>query len=188
MLESCDVFDIVFVCTGNRARSPLAAVLFRRYSEGVDVCVRSVGTLELGLLPALPQAVEAGRDLLVDLSGHLTRSVRDVDLSSTDVVLGFESFHVSAAIDQGRARPERTFMLRELVALLETDDSDGDPTSRARALVARADSRRVRADWTSAGASIADPMGKPAEFMRATAAEIDRLVRQLVQRLFGIEA
>lgn len=179
------MFDVVFVCTGNRARSPLAAVLFRRYSEGVDVCVRSVGTLELGLLPALPQAVKAGRDLFVDLSGHLTRSVRDVDLSSTDVVLGFESFHVSAAIDQGGARPERTFLLRELVALLETDDSDGDPTSRARGLVARADSRRVRSDWTS-GATIADPIGKPAEFMRATAAEIDRLVRQLVQRLFGI--
>src|SRR5680860_173255 len=123
------MFEVVFVCTGNRARSPLAAVLFDRYSEGVDVRVHSVGTLELGSLPALPRAVEAGRDLFVDLSGHLTRSVRDVDLSSADVVLGFESFHVSAAIAQGGAHPERTFLLRELVALLVTHASGPDPTS-----------------------------------------------------------
>jgi hypothetical protein len=30
---SSDVFDVVFVCTGNRLRSPLAEALFRREKE-----------------------------------------------------------------------------------------------------------------------------------------------------------
>jgi len=54
-------FRIDFVCTGNRFRSPLAAELLRRAIGGLPVEVASVGTLDLGPLSALPEAMEEWR-------------------------------------------------------------------------------------------------------------------------------
>ena len=179
-------FEAVFVCTGNRARSPLAALLFRRYSSGVDVRVRSAGTLDFEGLPALPEAVAAGRQLGIDLSGHRSRALRAVDLSRADVVLGFEPFHASAAIAEAQADPERTFLLGELAALVGTDESETEPAARARSLVTGAHARRGSSPWAASGVAIADPVGKPPEVVRALAAEIDRHVKYLVERMFGV--
>jgi protein-tyrosine-phosphatase len=177
------VFRLVFVCTGNRARSPLAEALCRRYATGMEIRVESAGTLDLGRLPPLPDAVRAGRALDVDIACHRTRSLGDVDLGSADLVLGFEPFHVAAAIEAG-ARPERAFLLGELVALLAPSESDGDVVRRARSNVARAHARRALVPLT-AMATIADPLGKTSSVMRATAQEIDELVSRLALRLFG---
>lgn len=181
------MFDVVFVCTGNRARSPLAEALFRRHSAGVDVRVSSVGTLALGPVPALPQAIKVAQGLRVDLTGHRARSLRDVDISSADLVLGFEPSHVSAAIALGRAVPDRAFLLRELIALMGRAADEDDAVSRARSVVAKAGSRRVHSHW-STGLTIADPLGKPVKVMQATALEIDQLVRRLAEGLFGSPA
>lgn len=180
-----DVFEVVFVCTGNRARSALAQALFRRHGTGAPAAVSSVGTLDVGPLPALPDAVEAGRRLSVDLTGHRARALRRANLSSADLVLGFEPFHVSAALVEGDADPARAFLLGELVMLLEEVAWQHDPIARARAAIADADSRRVRNRPDRAAPVVRDPLGKPAKVMLRTATEIDLLVRRLVLGLFG---
>jgi protein-tyrosine phosphatase len=181
------VFEVVFVCTGNRARSPLAEALFRRHAAGIDVDVGSAGTLDLGAVPPLPHAIEVARRLGLELSGHRARSLSEVDLSATDLVLGFEPAHVSAAVAVGRAAPDRTFLLRELLALMGDTAAKGDAVAHARRVVAGAASRRVPTQW-SAGLTIADPLGKPVWVMRDTALEIDRLVHRLAEGLFGLAA
>jgi protein-tyrosine phosphatase len=180
-----DTFEVVFVCTGNRARSALAEALFRHHALGKPTIAWSVGTLDAASLPALPDAMDAGRRLGVDLSGHSSRALREADLSSTDLVLGFEPFHVSTSVVTGRANPARTFLLGELVMLLGNAVPGGDPAVRARAAVRDADQRRALypPDWSTA--VIEDPIGKPARTMRRTAAEIDKLVQRLVLGLFG---
>ena len=52
-------FHVVFVCTGNRARSPLAEVFLRAKVDSGAVRVESYGTLELGPAPATPEAIAA---------------------------------------------------------------------------------------------------------------------------------
>jgi len=180
------VFEVIFICTGNRARSALAAALFRRYSAGVRTAVSSAGTLDLACLPALPDAVEAGRRLGVDLSDHRAHGLGRGDLGSTDLVLGFEPGHVSAAVVDGKADPARAFLLGELVMLLDDEGVwDDDPVERARKVIAIADSRRVRYRPDRAARIVPDPVGRPARVMHRTAHEIDGLVRDLVLRLFG---
>jgi protein-tyrosine-phosphatase len=178
-----DVFELVFVCTGNRARSPLAEALFRRYSKGMRVRVRSAGTVGLDRLPPLPDAVKAGRALDVDIARHRTRPLGDLDLGSADLVLGFEPFHVEAAIEGG-APPERVFLIGELVALLIPDEHGGEVVRRARDAVAQAHRRRVLVP-SGTTATIADPVGKSRSVMQATAKEIDDLVHRLALGLFG---
>jgi protein-tyrosine-phosphatase len=184
-LRTCsEPFAVVFVCTGNRARSPLACALFERYAD-VDVRASSVGTLDVVGAPALPEAVAAASRLGVDLSQHASRALRDADLSDADLVLGFEPQHVAAAVVDGGAEIGRTFLLGELPSLLEGPvTTDEDPCAGARFAVSVADSRRVRMRPDAARA-IADPFGRPASEMERTAEEIDRLVRDAVAHLFG---
>ncbi len=181
--DSTDPFDVVFVCTGNRARSPLAEALFRKYAADVGATASSVGTLHAEGDLALPEAVEAARRLGVDLSAHSSRSIVAADLSRADLVLGFEPVHLSIAVVEAGASIGRTFLLGELVALLDLPKTQEDPRANARFAVSVADSRRIRSRPDPARA-IADPYGASAKVMQATANEIDRLVRELAIGLF----
>jgi protein-tyrosine phosphatase len=180
-----DVFEVVFVCTGNRARSALAEALFRRHSRGARTSVSSVGTLDVGSVPALADAVEAGRRLGVDLASHRARALRHVDLSSAGLVLGFEPFHVSFAVVEGGADPARTFLLGELAMLLDGRASAHDVPAHPRAAVADADTRRLRNRPDRAAPVVRDPLGKSPKVMRRTAEEINGLVQRVVLGLFG---
>lgn len=184
----CDQsFEVVFVCTANRARSPLAEALFRRYVSEVDAVVRSAGTLGVESAPALKDAIEAGLRHGVDLTDHRAQPLRSASVASADLVIGFEQPHVAAAVVEGGACPDRAFLLGELTSLLPDDVCGEDPCRRARIRVAQADSRRVRARPHPSTQLIADPYGKPAKVMNRTAKQIDRLVDDLAAVLFGIE-
>ncbi len=67
-------FHIVFVCTGNRARSPLAEAFLRAKIGNRAVRIESYGTLELGPEPAMPEAIAAASALRIDIRGHRARS------------------------------------------------------------------------------------------------------------------
>jgi len=179
-------FSVVFVCTGNQARSPLAEALYRHYTEGVATVVTSFGTSDVGAAPPLPQALEAAASVGVDLSNHRARALRRGDLDGVDLVLGFEPFHQAVAVVEGGASAANTLLLAELVSLLgDVPLTDADDTARARSVVAVADSRRARSR-PAADTSIADPLGQPDEVMFRIAEQIDEHVRRLVDGLFGV--
>lgn len=180
-----ETFEVVFVCTGNRARSPLAAALLRQATSGLDVVVSSYGTLDVGPLPPLPDALLAAERLGVDLSGHRARVLPAGGLVHAALVLGFEPDHVAAAAIEARADPGRTFLLAELTRLL--DGAAGDAAvEHARSLVSAADARRVRSRPDPA-ATIADPLGLPREGTWRVAQSIALHVDRLAASLFGNE-
>jgi protein-tyrosine-phosphatase len=183
-VKTLDELTVVFVCTGNRFRSPLAELIFRRAAGDVPVRTASRGTLELGPLPALPEALEEAERLGLDLASHRARPIDGEDLSSMDLVLGFERMHVVAAVVEASAPRERTFTLPELVELLEAGErpSASEPVERAReAISAAATARRDR----HAVPEVLDPIGQPRQVFRETAAELEDLVGRLTDRLFA---
>lgn len=187
MSAGADPFQIVVICTGNRFRSPIAEQLLRLRLDGQPVEVSSAGTLDLGAVPALPEALDLAPELGIDLLQHRTRHVASRPLGDADLVVGFERKHLAAAVVDGGARRERTFTLPELAALLRAADAPAgvDPRERARALVASADDVRNRVRTDAPPAEVADPLGKTREQFRATAAAVGELVDQVASRLFG---
>jgi len=176
---------VAFVCTGNRARSPLAEALLRRKVDPRRVDVSSFGTLDLGDRGALVEAIAVGRSLGVDLAAHRSRPLPQGSLRTTDLVVGFEPSHVSAAIAKGGAPDANTFMLLELPELLEglvsVDLSVGVEGSRR--LIEEMDRlRRARKDWSPP--ALPDPYGEPRHVMAETARLIDAILSHLASELF----
>lgn len=79
---------ILFVCSGNTCRSPLAAALANSHLRGITA--ESAGTLP-GYSVA-KHTVELAADLVnVDLATHVPRDVRDLELDSFDIVVALDS-------------------------------------------------------------------------------------------------
>ena len=73
---------ILFVCTGNTCRSPMACALAR--AAGVDA--QSAGLQAYDGAPATPQAVRAARLFGADLTGHRARTVDETMMREAEEV------------------------------------------------------------------------------------------------------
>ncbi len=74
---------ILFLCVANSARSQMAEGLARAcLAEGIEV-------LSAGSRPSKvnPYAIEAMRELGIDISGHRSKSVDEIDVAGLDVVV-----------------------------------------------------------------------------------------------------
>lgn len=75
---------VLFLCVANAARSPMAAALAQRALHA------EVRPSSAGIRPsdqAHPYAIEVMREVGVDLTGHVPRSVDDVALDEVDLVI-----------------------------------------------------------------------------------------------------
>jgi protein-tyrosine phosphatase len=182
-------FELVLLCTGNRARSPIAEAFLRDLLADLPVRVRSLGTLEVGAAPALPEAIEAAAARGLDISAHRARALAGEDLSGADLVVGFEQRHVVAAVVDGGARRDRVFSLPELVELLELGPAQrlGEPVERATQAIADAHARRSGLA-ASDRAELADPLGQDRRFYRDTVERVRELSTRLAFGLFGEDA
>jgi protein-tyrosine-phosphatase len=160
--------------------------MFLEEAHDLPVRAASLGILDIGPEPALPEAQRIAHTLGLDLTGHRARTVSPGALRGADLVVGFERKHVAAAVVDGQASRAHTFTLPELVALLESSPSPlvrGGPIERARARVAEAGARRRRAAATDPR-ELADPMGLTWREQVAIAERLRDLVGELADLLF----
>ncbi|MGH9867704.1 MAG: hypothetical protein ACREAA_06010 [Candidatus Polarisedimenticolia bacterium] len=105
--------NLLFVCTANLHRSPLAATLMAALLEKdgrSDVTVASAGLRTVDGLPALPEACDLAREMDgIDLSAHRSRRLTAGLLSEADVILVMEADQLLLIeeIDAGSARRAR---------------------------------------------------------------------------------
>jgi protein-tyrosine-phosphatase len=109
---------VLFVCTANRFRSPIAAASFQKKlrDEGIEGWqVGSAGTWTDPGLPPAREAVQTARQLGVSLDGHATCLVNAALLSGYDLILVMEMGHKEALESEFPAVQNRVFLLSEVV-------------------------------------------------------------------------
>lgn len=76
---------IMFVCTGNTCRSPMAEAIFRDIVPDAEAC--SAGISAISGQRASEEAVEVCADNGLDLSGHVSTNVNNSKIEEMDLVL-----------------------------------------------------------------------------------------------------
>ncbi len=176
---------MLFLCTGNICRSPMAEVLLQARCDaaGIDATVSSAGLLYDGA-PASGGAVEAMAGRGLDLSGHRSRILRREHLAAADLVLGMARMHVREAVVLDRARFGRTFTLKELVRRAEATGPRRDGTFDAWLGATGAGRRTVELLGEDPADDVADPIGRPLPFYERTADELSELVDRVVEAVW----
>ncbi len=88
---------VLFVCSGNVCRSPMAETLFRQAADhaGInELRIASAGTLGLWNLPAAPEAIDALREVGLDLGAHRSRGLVAEEIAATDWIVTMAREHI----------------------------------------------------------------------------------------------
>lgn len=128
MSPSEPVLRVLFVCTGNTCRSPLAAAALVRElgADAARVQVSSAGTSAWEGQPASEGSVAVARADGVDLSSHRSRRVSVTDLRAADWVFVMEPMHRIALEAVGGPR-DRVHVISEWPSAGEPDLPVSDP-------------------------------------------------------------
>ncbi|MGO8699613.1 MAG: ribose 5-phosphate isomerase B [Limisphaerales bacterium] len=120
---------VLFVCTGNICRSPMAEGLFRYATQGRTDCrAISAGVGAMEGQPPSPHAVRALKDLGIDISHQRSRMLTADLVEQADYIFGMTHSHVDSVNLLFPQAAEKTFLLREFDETLDEFEKDiSDP-------------------------------------------------------------
>lgn len=152
-------FRILFVCTGNTCRSPLAEALARREADArgwTHLSASSAGVAAGGGSPASSGSLAAAEQVGLDLSAHGSTQLTAELVADADLVLTMSPHHLFAVIELGGG-------------------------GHATLLSAFAEGRESEDAFDAPG--VPDPFGGPLEEYQQTRDHLEVLVRQVLDRL-----
>ncbi|VGO17395.1 Protein-arginine-phosphatase [Pontiella desulfatans] len=102
---------VLFVCTGNTCRSPMAEALFMHRKGDLDWKAESAGVYASHGSPASGNAVEALRELNVDLSGHRSQPLTPELVEKANLIVTMTEGHRWHVLDCFPEVENRVFLI-----------------------------------------------------------------------------
>jgi len=135
-LDAMSQVNILFICTGNTCRSPMAERLFRKHLaekigcridelEQIGYKVLSAGTMDLAGMPASAEAVVACEQKGIDLTDHTSRRLTRSLVEASDLIFGMAQSHCEHALFLSPEAEGRC-------VLLAGNDEIPDPVGRSQ--------------------------------------------------------
>jgi protein-tyrosine phosphatase len=149
-------FRLLFVCTGNTCRSPMAEAIARRRGEDLGYSGLEVGSAGVAAFPGSPAsggALRAAELHGLDLSGHRATLLTAELAADADLILAMSPSHLMRVIDLGAG--DRAALVTSYAGGLEPGRDVGIP----------------------------DPIGGPDEEYLETFRVLDELIDRVLQRL-----
>ena len=120
--------SVLFVCTGNQFRSPIAAEVFReqlvRDGRIAQWDVHSAGTWTSNGLPALRDAKQLAQSFGVNIEGHSTHMLDKALLEDADLILVMEAGHKESIQVEFPFARNKVHMLSQVVEGVAYDIPD----------------------------------------------------------------
>ncbi|MBE7025900.1 MAG: low molecular weight protein arginine phosphatase [Ruminococcaceae bacterium] len=113
---------IIFVCTGNTCRSPMAEALLRKKTEAHTVS--SAGVSVLFATPAAPNAVRTMQEYGLDISDHRSRQLTAEAVQAADRILTMTGMHKAVLCKLFPDAAEKTETLGEFAGHPDRDVPD----------------------------------------------------------------
>ena len=120
--------SILFVCTANRFRSPIAAALFAKRLQQEQIAqgwsVGSAGTWAEPGLPVVPSPRWANKHLGIDLEAHRALRVDRALLAAYDLILVMENNHEESLRVEFPEIKDKVFLLAKVASGVAYDVPD----------------------------------------------------------------
>ncbi|ADU32316.1 low molecular weight protein arginine phosphatase [Evansella cellulosilytica] len=199
--------NILFICTGNTCRSPLAERLFEHKKSNNTVTAKSAG-----IYATNGAQMSGGSRIALEKRGvkenHTSQPVDEELLQWADIILAMTESHKSAVIQQYPEKADHTFTLKEFVY---EDKETKEKLERFKKRVAQFELKRASLHGNEQnteeqreqlireleneqeaiyqlaselpGFDISDPYGGTEEMYENTAKEIEQAINKLIEKL-----